>query len=100
MWNNGWWFLPARLYKQRLIADRIAWTTLGVFEVYNEIRAVVRVNNGKVSLKGSFLGFRDPSILKHKVAEIEGAVDIKINAAFLARSSGTEGGAGVNPQRA
>jgi len=41
-------------------------------------------------LKGSFLGFRDPSILKHKVAKIEGVVDIKISAAFLARSNGTE----------
>ena len=108
-----------RLYEQKLISDRIAWTTLGVFEVDNEIRVVpkqplsdagierkikeiveaderfraagvvVRVNNGAVFLKGSFLGFRDPSILKHKVAEIEGVVDIKISAAFLARSSGT-----------
>ena len=109
-----------RLFEQKLIADRIAWTTLGVFEVDNEIRVVpklplsdvaierkiseivkaderfrvagvgVRVNNGNVFLKGSFLGFRDPSILKHKVAKIEGVVDIKISAAFLARSSGTE----------
>jgi hypothetical protein len=30
------------------------------------------------------------SILKHKVAKIEGVVDIKISAAFLARSSRTE----------
>lgn len=29
-----------RLYEQKLIADRIAWTTLGVFEVDNEIRVV------------------------------------------------------------
>ncbi|MEN8167903.1 MAG: BON domain-containing protein [Pseudomonadota bacterium] len=103
-----------RLYEQRLIAERISWTTLGVFEVDNEIRVVpklvlsdaaieqkireivkaderfratglvVRVNNGKVFLSGSFLDFHDPSILKHKVAEIEGVVGIEVHAAFLA----------------
>ena len=109
-----------RLFEQKLIADRIAWTTLGVFEVDNEIRVVpklpltdaaierkireivkadeqfraaeviISVTNGEVFLRGSFLGYRDPLRLKHKVAEIEGVVDIKISAAFLARSSGTE----------
>jgi len=103
-----------RLYEQKLISDRIAWTTPGVFEVDNEIRVVpkvplsdvaieqkireimkdserfhatggvVRVNNGEVFLVGSFLDFRDPSILKHKVAEIEGVVGIEIRATFLA----------------
>ena len=103
-----------RLFEQRLIAERIAWTTLGVFEVDNEIRVVPmtplsdadierkireivkaderfrvagvvsRVNKGEVFLMGSFLYFRDPSILKHRVAEIEGVVDIEIRAAFLA----------------
>lgn len=35
-------------------------------------------------LTGGFLGFRDPSILKHKVAQIEGVVAIEIRAAFPA----------------
>ena len=122
--------VEVRLYEQKLIADRIAWTTTGVFEVDNEIRVVpklplsdadterkikaivsadehfraagvlVKVNNGEVLLEGSFLNLRGASQLKHKVAEIEGVVDIKISATFLARSSGTEGGAGVKSQRA
>ena len=44
---------------------------------------VVTVTNGEVSLKGSFLDFRDPSVLKNRVAEIKGVVDIKISAVFL-----------------
>lgn len=102
-----------RLYKQKMIGDRIAWTTTGVFEVDNEILVVPRlplsdeaidlkireilkqdarfhgagvvvtVTNGEVSLKGSFLDFRDPSVLKNRVAEIKGVVDIKISAVFL-----------------
>ena len=46
---------------------------------------VIRVSNGEVSLKGRFLGYRDPSLLKHKIAEIEGVMSIKIGADFLAR---------------
>ena len=106
-----------RLYEQKLVSDRIAWTTIGVFEVDNEIQVipkrpvsdaaikrkigeivkaderfraagvVVKVNNGEVFFTGNFLDFRDPSMLKHKIAEIEGVVAIKINAAFLAQSS-------------
>ncbi len=102
------------LYEQKLVADRIAWTTRGVHEMDNEIQVVpiaplsdtaierkitemvkvderfsmarvsIRVNNGKVLLVGSFLGFSDPSILKHKVAKIEGVVGIEIRAKFLA----------------
>ncbi len=112
-----------RLYEQKLVSDRIAWTTMGVFEVDNELQVipkrpvsdaaikrkigeiikaderfraagvVVRVNNGEVFFKGNFHDFRDPSMLKHKIAEIEGVIEIKISAAFLARSSSTEGGA-------
>jgi osmotically-inducible protein OsmY len=108
-----------RLYEQKLVSDRIAWTTLGVFEVDNEIRVVpkrpvsdaaikrkigeivkaderfraagvvVRVSNGEVSFTGNFHDFRDPSMLKHKIARIEGVLAIKISAAFLARSSET-----------
>ena len=32
-----------RLYEQKLVSDRIAWTTPGVFEVDNEIRVVPKV---------------------------------------------------------
>jgi osmotically-inducible protein OsmY len=105
-----------RLYEQKLITDRMAWTTMGVLEVENEIRVIpkvplsdtdierkiweivkadvrlhgadveVGVNNGEVSIRGSFAGIGDPLILKHKVAEIEGVVNITIIATFLARS--------------
>ena len=104
-----------RLYEQKLLSARIAWTTPDVFEVDNEIRVVpkraltdaaiylqiqefvkaderfhtagvvIRVKNGEVHLQGSFLHFRYPSILKHKVAEIEGVIAIHIKATFLAR---------------
>jgi len=43
----------------------------------------IRVDKGNVYLKGSFLDFRDPSRLKHKVAAIEGVLAIRINATFL-----------------
>ena len=102
-----------RLCKQKMIGERIAWTTPGVFEVDNEILVVPRlplsdeaidlkireilkedarfhgagvvvtVINGEVSLKGRFLDFRDPSVLNNSVAEIKGVVDIKISAVFL-----------------
>lgn len=103
-----------QFYEQKLLSERIAWTTPDVFEVDNEIQVkpklplsdiaieqkvrqivkaneryraaavLVMVSNGKVFLEGSFLGFSDPSTLKHKIAEIEGVVDIEINAIFLA----------------
>ncbi len=111
-----------RIYEQKLTSERIAWTTLGVFEVDNQIRVTPRVqlsdiaierkireviknntrfraagisvavNKGQVVLKGSFLGFSDPSKLKHKVAEIEGVVSIVMDAVFLAQSRETDGG--------
>ncbi len=40
--------------------------------------------SGSEKTVGSFLGFSDPTILKHKIAEIEGVVDIEISAAFFA----------------
>ena len=102
-----------RLLEQKLITERIAWTTMGVSEVDNEIQVVpkipladvgiekkikmiiksdtqfvtagiaVMVVDGEVVLSGSFINLRDPSRLKHKVAEIEGVVDIKMNASFV-----------------
>lgn len=107
-----------RFYEQKLISGRIAWTTPGVFEVDNEIRVIpklsltdvsieqkireiikadeqfnasevnISVTNGEVILIGSFLSFHDPSRLKHKVAEIEGVIDIKISSAFFTNLSG------------
>lgn len=104
-----------RIYEQKLVSERIAWTMTGVFEVDNEIRVMpkipltdtaierkvmeivitddrfraagvsVQVNNGKVHLRGNFINFSDPATLKHKVAEIEGVIDIDIHATFLAR---------------
>jgi len=102
-----------RLLEQKLITERIAWTTMGVFEVDNEMQVVpkipladvgieqkikmiiksdaqfvtagvtVRAINGEVVLSGSFTNLHDPSRLKHKVADIEGVVDIKMNASFV-----------------
>lgn len=102
-----------RLYEQKLTIERIAWTSPGVFEVDNELRIVpvmplsdekikekirkivdadnnfqvslvnIEVDKGQVTIQGSFLDFRDPSRLKHKVAAIEGVLAIKIDATFL-----------------
>lgn len=44
----------------------------------------VLARSDEVFLMGSFLDFRDPAILKHKVAEIEGVVGIEIRATFMA----------------
>ncbi len=104
-----------RFYEQKLVSERIAWTTPGVFEVDNEIvvsprlplsdtaierkirsiinaherfraaTVIAKVDNGRVRLQGSFLVYSDPTDLKHRVAEIEGVVDIEISATFLAR---------------
>ncbi|MCU7843259.1 MAG: BON domain-containing protein [Candidatus Thiodiazotropha sp. (ex Monitilora ramsayi)] len=101
------------LYEQKLISSQIAWMTLGVIKVNNEIRVVpknpisdksikqaireivnaderfrisdlnISVNDGKVILVGSFLSLHDPPRLKCKIAQIEGVVDIRISAAFI-----------------
>lgn len=106
-----------RFYEQKLISDRIAWTTPGVSEVDNEIRVmpilplsdealerkikeivktnsrlhaagiVITVKNGVVNIHGSFSGIGDPLFLKHEVAKIEGVVDIRITGGVIARSS-------------
>jgi len=101
-----------RLYEQKLIGGRIAWTAVGVFEVENDIlvmptvlvsdndidlkiRKIIQadkrfiaaavelsVNNGEVRLSGKFANLHDPSRLKHRVAEIEGVLNITMNAKF------------------
>ena len=110
-----------RIYEQKLVSERIAWTTTGVFEVDNEIRVIpkitltdtaierrvmeivitddrfraagvnVQVSEGKVFLRGNFVSFSDPTALKHKVAEIEGVIEIDMYAVFLAKLSGVNG---------
>ncbi len=102
-----------RLLEQRLVSDRIAWTTVGVFEVDNEIRVVpsvaktdkaieakvygiiksyqrfdkidmvISVKGGVVSIESGFSGVGDPIFLKHKVAAIEGVIDVKVRSTFM-----------------
>ena len=69
-WLIGWW----ACYIDNDFPDRdlLSWRC-----------NTLTVTNGQVSLKGSFLDFRDPSVLKNRVAEIKGVVDIKISAVFL-----------------
>lgn len=104
-----------RLYEQRLVAERIAWTAPGVFEVDNEIQVLplapltdgaikrkihdilrtyprfhsvnvtIDVENGNVFVQGRFLAIADPTFLKHQVARIEGVLDVRIRAEFIAR---------------
>ena len=106
-----------RLYEQKLISERIAWTTPGVSEVDNEIRVVpilpmsdaaiewkikeivkfnvrlhaagivVVVKDGVVTIQGSFAEISDLIFLKHEVAKIEGVVDIRVTGGVIARSS-------------
>ena len=103
-----------RFYEQKLISERIAWTTPGIYEVDNEIQVepiaplsdaaikqtiwkivkanerfrasaiTVTVREGRVTVDGTFVGFSDPSLLKHKVAKIEGVIDIDMIATFVA----------------
>ncbi len=103
-----------RFYEQKLISERVAWTTPGIYEVDNEIQVEpiaplsdpaikqaiwkivkanerfrasaleVTVREGRVTVDGTFVGFSDPSLLKHKVAEIEGVIDIEMIATFVA----------------
>jgi osmotically-inducible protein OsmY len=110
----------SRLYEQKLISERIAWTVPGVSEVENEIRVVpilamsdafiewkikeivkfnislhaaglvVEVKNGAVTIEGSFPETSTLIFLKHEVAKIEGVVDIRITGRVIARSSITK----------
>ncbi len=101
-----------RLYSQKMMYERIAWQTMGVVEVENEIRVVprvpladraierkireivktyprfhgahveIRVEKGSVFLRAIIEHPRDIMFLKHRVAEIEGVIAIEIEAAF------------------
>jgi len=101
-----------RLYSQKMIYERIAWQTMGVAEVENEIRVVplmpladaaierkirevvkthrrfqgvqlkIRVQEGSVFILTTLEHPRDVLFLKHRVAEIEGVTAIEIDASF------------------
>ena len=109
-----------RLYEQKLISERIAWTASGVTEVDNEIKVVPTlpmsdaaiewkikeivkfnlslhvagivavVKNGAVNIQGSFSEISALIFLKHEVAKIEGVVDIRFTGEVIARSSITK----------
>lgn len=102
-----------RLYEQKLVASRIAWSTQDVFEIDNIIRVIpklpladkaierkvreiikkypifnglnadINVKEGVVSIEGSFAQISGPTFLRHKVAVIEGVVYIDIKATFF-----------------
>ena len=101
-----------RLYEQKMTYEKIAWLTMDVAEVENEIRVApmyplndrainrkireiikahrrlhgaqltVTVKGGAVVLQGAFEHPRDVLFLKHKVAGIEGVIAIEIQARF------------------
>jgi len=101
-----------RLYSQKMAYERIAWQTMGVVEVDDEIRVVpvlpltdtaikrkireivktyerfrgaqvdIRVEDGSVFLRATLDHPGDILFLKHRVAEIEGVVAMEIDAAF------------------
>jgi osmotically-inducible protein OsmY len=102
------------LYIQKMLYEQIAWKTEGVVEVDNEIRVVPRlvqsdavierkimelaqthrrlqgVNiivtavNGAVQIRTTLDHPQDVLFLKRRVAEIEGVIDINIQAKFIA----------------
>ena len=100
-----------QLFEQKLVAGRLAWTTGGVYEVENEIQVVptvslsdkdieseirnfvmsdkrlltasfeTKVVNGEVYLSGVFASLQDALKLKHKIAEIQGVLNITMQIA-------------------
>jgi osmotically-inducible protein OsmY len=96
------------LYSQKMRSEQIAWLTYGVLEVDSEIRVVPRrpttdeeltnavsllilqfpqlqrsgisvtVTDGHVNLSGTFYDASDVLLLKRRVAEIEGVIQITI----------------------
>ncbi len=100
------------LYIQKMLYEQFTWKTVGVVEVDNEIRVVpqlpqtdpaierkimeivhthsrfhdtdlkITVEEGTVSIRGTFEHPRDVLFLKHRVAEIEGVVAVNLQANF------------------
>lgn len=58
------------------------------YKRFHAAELMVAVDSGTVSIEGTFSATGDPVFLKHKVAEIEGVLDINIDAAFLAGLAG------------
>ncbi len=105
-------FGSVRLFLHKMLYEQIAWQTIGVFEVDNEIRVVPRVPlsdaaierkiweivkrheqfhtseikviiaNGLVFLKGIFGHPQDVIFLKKRIAAIEGVIAIDIDVGF------------------
>ncbi len=101
------------VYIKKILYERIAWTTAGVIEVENEIRvipdlpttdddikrqimvalqshqrfadinAAIAVEAGTVLIQAVFKDPHDVQKLKHKVAEIQGVMEIRIQAEFV-----------------
>jgi osmotically-inducible protein OsmY len=101
------------VYIKKMLLEQIAWTTVGVIEVENEIRvipalpvtddvikrqvmdalhahqrfadinAAVVVEAGVVFIQAIFKDPHDVQKLKHKVAEIQGVREIRIQAEFV-----------------
>jgi hypothetical protein len=101
------------VYIKKMLYEQIAWTTVGVTEVENEIRvipavpvtddvikrqvmdvfhahqrladinAVITVEAGVVFIQATFKDPNDVQKTKHKVAEIQGVVEIRIQAEFV-----------------
>ena len=105
-------FGSVRLYLHKMLYEKIAWQTVGVVEVDNEIRIVpqtplsdtaierkiwaivhlheeyhaselkVTIKRGAVFLRGAFGHPQDVIFLKKRVAAIEGVIAIDIDVAF------------------
>ena len=101
------------VYIKKILYERIAWKTVGVIEVENEIRvipawpatddaikrrvmealhayqsfadidAAITVEAGVVFIQAIFKDPHDVQKLKHKVAEIQGVMEIRIQAEFV-----------------
>ena len=101
------------LYIQKMLYEQIAWKTNGVVEVDNEIRVLpgmpqtdsaierkimelvlnhhrfqgvdinATVKEGTVNIRATLEHPQDVSFLKHRISEIEGVIDIYIQAKFI-----------------
>ena len=101
-----------RLYSQKMRYEQLTWRTSGVMDVDNEIRVrpngliddrdiqsqilnikhkyprfqasvlQVTVNKGHVSVNGTFHDASDVLFLKHRIAEIEGVIQIDIEVQY------------------
>jgi osmotically-inducible protein OsmY len=100
--------VTVRFYRQKMLFERIAWQTMGVAEVDNEIVVLpklalsdaaikgkiteivktfprfhgagvsVTVNGGAVTLRGTFSHPLDVQLLKNQVADIEGVITLEV----------------------